>query len=247
MEEKEKVSKNFIEMAIDKDLEEGVYDHVMTRFPPEPNGYLHIGHAKSILLNYGLAQKYNGKFNLRFDDTNPTKEKVEFVESIKKDVEWLGADYEDRLFFASDYFDQMYEAAVTLIKKGKAYVCDLSAEEIREYRGTLKEPGQESPYRYRSVVEILELFEKNHQLLEWRDKVSLLSRQLVMGFSGSSKAVAMASALSNQVPKIFIVTSTQNEAEQLVGDLSAILGEDKVYSFFADDVSAAEFIFASPE
>lgn len=160
MEEKEKVSKNFIEMAIDKDLEEGVYDHVMTRFPPEPNGYLHIGHAKSILLNYGLAQKYNGKFNLRFDDTNPTQEKVEFVESIKKDVEWLGADYEDRLFFASNYFDQMYEAAVTLIKKGKAYVCDLSAEEIREYRGTLKEPGKESPYRNRSVEENLELFEK---------------------------------------------------------------------------------------
>ena len=160
MEEKEKVSKNFIEMAIDKDLEEGVYDHVMTRFPPEPNGYLHIGHAKSILLNYGLAQKYNGKFNLRFDDTNSTKEKVEFVESIKKDVEWLGADYEDRLFFASNYFDQMYEAAVTLIKKGKAYVCDLSAEEIREYRGTLKEPGKESPYRNRSVEENLELFEK---------------------------------------------------------------------------------------
>lgn len=160
MEEKEKVSKNFIEMAIDKDLEEGVYDHVMTRFPPEPNGYLHIGHAKSILLNYGLAQKYHGKFNLRFDDTNPTKERMEFVESIKKDVQWLGADYEDRLFFASNYFDQMYESAVSLIKKGKAYVCDLSAEEIREYRGTLKEPGKESPYRNRSVEENLELFEK---------------------------------------------------------------------------------------
>ena len=159
MEEKEKVSKNFIEMAIDKDLEEGVYDHVMTRFPPEPNGYLHIGHAKSILLNYGLAQKYNGKFNLRFDDTNPTKEKVEFVESIKKDVEWLGADYEDRLFFASNYFDQMYEAAVKLIKKGKAYVCDLTPEQIREYRGTLTEPGKESPYRNRSIEENLELFE----------------------------------------------------------------------------------------
>ena len=159
MEEKEKVSKNFIEMAIDKDLEEGVYDHVMTRFPPEPNGYLHIGHAKAILLNYGLAQKYNGKFNLRFDDTNPTKEKVEFVESIKKDVEWLGADYEDRLFFASNYFDQMYEAAVKLIKKGKAYVCDLTPEQIREYRGTLTEPGKESPYRNRSIEENLELFE----------------------------------------------------------------------------------------
>lgn len=160
MEEKENVSKNFIEMAIDKDLEEGVYDHVVTRFPPEPNGYLHIGHAKSILLNYGLAQEYNGKFNLRFDDTNPTKEKVEYVESIKRDVEWLGADFEDRLYFASDYFDQMYEAAVTLIKKGKAYVCDLSPEEIREYRGTLKEPGKESPYRNRSVEENLDLFER---------------------------------------------------------------------------------------
>ena len=160
MEDKEKVSKNFIELAIDKDLAEGVYDHVVTRFPPEPNGYLHIGHAKSILLNYGLAQKYNGKFNLRFDDTNPTKEKMEFVESIKADVNWLGADYEERLFFASDYFDQMYEAAVTLIKKGKAFVCDLTAEEIREYRGTLKEPGKESPYRNRSVEENLDLFER---------------------------------------------------------------------------------------
>lgn len=152
------VSKNFIELAIDKDLAEGVYDHVVTRFPPEPNGYLHIGHAKAILLNYGLAQEYHGKFNLRFDDTNPTKEKVEFVESIKEDVLWLGADFEDRLYFASDYFEQMYEAAVTLIKKGKAYVCDLSAEEIREYRGTLKEPGKESPYRNRSVEENLDLF-----------------------------------------------------------------------------------------
>ena len=154
------VSKNFIELALDKDLEEGVYDHVMTRFPPEPNGYLHIGHAKAILLNYGLAQEYHGQFNLRFDDTNPTKEKVEFVESIKEDVLWLGADFEDRLYFASDYFEQMYEAAVTLIKKGKAYVCDLSAEEIREYRGTLKEPGKESPYRNRSVEENLDLFER---------------------------------------------------------------------------------------
>ncbi len=156
----ENVSKNFIELAIDKDLEEGVYDHVMTRFPPEPNGYLHIGHAKAILLNYGLAEKYQGKFNLRFDDTNPTKEKVEFVESIKEDVRWLGADYEDRLFFASDYFEQMYEAAVELIKKGKAYVCDLTPEEIRAYRGTLKEPGKESPYRNRSVEENLDLFER---------------------------------------------------------------------------------------
>ena len=156
--ENEALSKNFIEQIIDKDIESGHCKKVITRFPPEPNGYLHIGHAKSILLNYGLAQKYNGKFNLRFDDTNPTKEKVEFVESIKKDVQWLGADYEDRLFFASNYFDQMYEAAVSLIKKGKAYVCDLSAEEIREYRGTLKEPGKESPYRNRSVEENLELF-----------------------------------------------------------------------------------------
>ena len=159
MEEKEKVSKNFIEMAIDKDLEEGVYDHVMTRFPPEPNGYLHIGHAKSILLNYGLAQKYGGKFNLRFDDTNPTKEKTEFVEAIQSDIEWLGADWEGRLFFASDYFDQMYEGAVKLIKKGKAYVSDLSAEQIREYRGTLTEPGKEDPYSTRSVEENLALFE----------------------------------------------------------------------------------------
>ena len=156
----ETVSKNFIENIIDKDLAEGVYDTVHTRFPPEPNGYLHIGHAKSILLNYGLAKKYNGKFNLRFDDTNPTKEKSEFVESIKADVKWLGADWEDRLFFASDYFDQMYEAAVKLIKKGKAFVCDLTADQIREYRGTLTEPGKESPYRNRSVEENLQLFEE---------------------------------------------------------------------------------------
>ena len=158
--ENEATSKNFIEQAIEKDLAEGVYDTVHTRFPPEPNGYLHIGHAKSILLNYGLAQKYHGKFNMRFDDTNPTKEKVEFVESIKADIQWLGADWEDRLFFASNYFDQMYEAAVKLIKKGKAYVCDLTAEEMRVYRGTLTEPGKESPYRNRSVEENLKLFEE---------------------------------------------------------------------------------------
>lgn len=158
--EKEKAeSRNFIEQIIDKDLETGRFDHVQTRFPPEPNGYLHIGHAKSILLNYGLAKEYNGKFNMRFDDTNPTKEKEEFVESILKDIKWLGADWEDRLFFASNYFEQMYEAAVKLIKKGKAYVCDLSSDEIREYRGTLKEPGKNSPYRDRSVEENLELFE----------------------------------------------------------------------------------------
>lgn len=153
------ISKNFIEQEIEKDLAAGVYDHVQTRFPPEPNGYLHIGHAKSILLNYGLAQKYNGKFNMRFDDTNPTKEKTEFVESILADVKWLGADYEDRLFFASNYFDKMYECAVLLIKKGKAYVCDLSAEEIRDYRGDFTTPGKESPYRNRSMEENLELFE----------------------------------------------------------------------------------------
>lgn len=158
--EKEVVSKNFIEQEIDKDLAEGVYNHVQTRFPPEPNGYLHIGHAKSILLNYGLAQKYGGEFNLRFDDTNPTKEKTEFVESIMADVKWLGADFGDRLFFASNYFHQMYECAVFLIKKGKAFVCDLSAEEIRTYRGDFTTPGKESPYRNRSVEENLRLFEE---------------------------------------------------------------------------------------
>lgn len=154
-----KESRNFIEAIIDKDLEEGKYDEIHTRFPPEPNGYLHIGHAKAILTNYGLAKEYGGKFNLRFDDTNPTKEKSEFVESIKADVKWLGADWEDRLFFASSYFDDMYEAAVKLIKKGKAFVCDLSADEIREYRGTFDTPGKNSPYRDRSIEENLELFE----------------------------------------------------------------------------------------
>ena len=156
---KEVVSKNFIEMIIEKDLAEGKHTNIVTRFPPEPNGYLHIGHAKSILLNYGLAKKYGGKFNLRFDDTNPTKEKTEFVESIKADVKWVGGDFEDRLFFASDYFDQMYEGAVKLIKKGKAYVCDLTAEEIRAYRGDFENPGKNSPYRDRSVEENLALFE----------------------------------------------------------------------------------------
>ena len=155
----EPVSKNFIEMIIEKDLAEGTCSKVITRFPPEPNGYLHIGHAKSILLNYGLAKKYGGQFNLRFDDTNPTKEKTEFVESIAEDVRWLGADFEDRLFFASNYFPQMYEAAVRLIKNGKAFVCDLTADEIREYRGTLTEPGKNSPYRDRSIEENLRLFE----------------------------------------------------------------------------------------
>ena len=158
--ENETVSKNFIEQEIDRDLAEGVYDHVCTRFPPEPNGYLHIGHAKSILLNYGLAQEYGGTFHMRFDDTNPTKEKMEFVDSIKEDIQWLGADWGDHLYFASDYFDQMYECAVKLIRKGKAFVCDLTAEEMREYRGTLTEPGKESPYRNRSVEENLKLFEE---------------------------------------------------------------------------------------
>ena len=158
--EEVKESKNFIEQIIDKDLAEGVYDTVHTRFPPEPNGYLHIGHAKAILVNYLTAQKYGGKFNMRFDDTNPTKEDIEFVESIKRDVQWLGADYEDRLFFASDYFGEMYEGAVKLIKKGKAYVSDLSAEQIKEYRGTFTEPGKDDPYSTRSVEENLKLFEE---------------------------------------------------------------------------------------
>lgn len=157
--ENEAVSKNFIEQIIDKDIAEGHCKKVITRFPPEPNGYLHIGHAKSILLNYGLSQEYGGQFNLRFDDTNPTKEKVEFVDSIKRDVEWLGAKWHGDVLFASDYFDRMYEAAVKLIRKGKAYVCDLTPEQIREYRGTLTEPGKESPYRNRSVEENIELFE----------------------------------------------------------------------------------------
>ena len=158
--EDEVVSKNFIEQIIDKDLEEGKYKKIVTRFPPEPNGYLHIGHAKSIILNSGIAKKYNGTFNLRFDDTNPTKEKSEFVESILEDVKWLGADFGDHVYYASDYFDAMYESAIKLIKKGKAFVCDLSADEIREYRGTLKEPGKESPYRNRSIEENLDLFER---------------------------------------------------------------------------------------
>ena len=159
MEEQENISKNFIEQIIDKDLADGSYQKIVTRFPPEPNGYLHIGHAKSILLNYGLAQEYNGTFHLRFDDTNPTKEKTEFVDSITADVKWLGADFGGEIYYASNYFEQMYEAAIKLIKKGKAYVCDLSADEIREYRGTLTEPGKNSPYRERSVEENLALFE----------------------------------------------------------------------------------------
>ena len=159
-EKSEVISRNFIEQIIDKDLEEGIYDKVVTRFPPEPNGYLHIGHAKSILLNSGLANKYDGSWNLRFDDTNPTKEKTEFVQSIKEDVEWLTGEDKTEIFFASNYFDQMYEAAVKLIKKGKAFVCELSPEQMREYRGTLTEAGKNSPYRDRSVEENLKLFQE---------------------------------------------------------------------------------------
>ena len=159
MENNETRSRNFIEVEIDKDLAEGRYDTVCTRFPPEPNGYLHIGHAKSILLNYGLAKEYGGTFHMRFDDTNPTKEREEFVESIKADIQWLGADWGDHLYFASDYFDRMYEAALKLIRDGKAYCSDLSADQIREYRGTLTEPGKNDPNRERSVEENLRIFE----------------------------------------------------------------------------------------
>ena len=152
-------SRNFIQEAIDKDLELGHYDHVQTRFPPEPNGYLHIGHAKAICIDFGMAEMYGGKCNLRFDDTNPTKEDVEYVDSIMEDIKWLGFKW-DKVLFASDYFDDIYEAAITLIKKGKAFVCDLSADEIREYRGTLTEPGKNSPYRDRTVEENLDLFKR---------------------------------------------------------------------------------------
>ena len=172
-------SKNFIEHIIDGDLASGKTTKVITRFPPEPNGYLHIGHAKSILLNYGLAVKYNGQFNLRFDDTNPTKEKVEYVDSIIEDVKWLGAEFEDRIFYASDYFEAMYEAAVKLIKKGKAYVCSLTAEEIREYRGTLTEAGMNSPYRERTIEENLELFEKMRNG-EYEDGTKVLRAKIDM-------------------------------------------------------------------
>jgi glutaminyl-tRNA synthetase len=157
--ESEKKIKNFIEQIIDEHNENGRFEgRVHTRFPPEPNGYLHIGHAKSICLNFGIAKDYNGLCNLRFDDTNPTKEDVEYVDSIREDVKWLGFDWDDREYYASDYFDKMYEFAIQLIKDGKAFVCDLNAEQIREYRGTLKEPGKNSPYRDRSVEENLDLF-----------------------------------------------------------------------------------------
>ncbi len=153
-------SRNFIEEAIDEDLKAGRFEHVHTRFPPEPNGYLHIGHAKAFTIDFGMAEQYGGKCNLRFDDTNPTREEVEYVEAIKRDIRWLGFDWEDRLLFASDYFEQLYEWAVRLIRKNKAYVCDLSADEVRELRGTLTQPGKESPYRDRSVEDNLELFER---------------------------------------------------------------------------------------
>ena len=176
---KEVISRHFIEQEIDKDLANGVYDRVVTRFPPEPNGYLHIGHAKSILLNYGLAKQYGGTFNLRFDDTNPLKEDVEFVKSIKEDVQWLGADWEDRLFFASDYFAEMYQYAEKLILKGKAFVCDLSAEQMREYRGTLTEVGKDSPYRNRSIEENLELF-RNMRAGKYSDGERVLRAKIDM-------------------------------------------------------------------
>ena len=154
-------SRDFIRTIIDEDIANGKNDgRVHTRFPPEPNGYLHIGHAKSICLNFGIAQEYGGLYNLRFDDTNPSKEDVEYVDSIQDDIRWLGFDWGDRLYYASDYFEQMYQYAVQLVKKGKAFVCDLSADEMREYRGTLTEPGKNSPYRDRSIEENLDLFER---------------------------------------------------------------------------------------
>ncbi len=154
---------DFIRAAVVEDLKSGRFDRVHTRFPPEPNGYLHIGHAKAITIDFGIAQEFGGRCNLRYDDTNPVKEDVEYVDSIKEDIHWLGFDWEEREFYASDYFEQLYEWAVQLIKKGRAYVCDLSADEVREYRGTLIEPGRESPYRNRSVEENLDLFERMRQ------------------------------------------------------------------------------------
>jgi len=180
-------STDFIRQVVEEDLRTNKYDgRVHTRFPPEPNGYLHIGHAKAICIDFGVAEDYGGLCNLRFDDTNPTKEEVEYVESIKEDVRWLGFDWGDRLFYASDYFEQLYEYAVQLIRKGKAYVCDLSPEEIREYRGTLTEPGKESPYRNRSVEENLDLFEQmragefEEGTRTLRAKIDMASPNLVM-------------------------------------------------------------------
>jgi glutaminyl-tRNA synthetase len=178
--------KDFIREAIDEDLASGRYDHVHTRFPPEPNGYLHIGHAKAIIIDYGIAEEYGGKYNLRFDDTNPVKEETEYVEAQMQDIRWLGFDWEDRLFYASDYFGQLYQWAINLIKKGKAYVDDLSPDEIREYRGTLTEPGINSPYRDRSVDENLDLFErmKNGEFPEeakvLRAKIDMASPNVLM-------------------------------------------------------------------
>ncbi|MBA7627856.1 Glutamine--tRNA ligase [subsurface metagenome] len=157
---KSSLPSNFIKDIIDEDLKEGRYNKVHTRFPPEPNGYLHIGHAKAICINFSIAKEYNGPCNLRFDDTNPIKEEQEYIDSIEEDIRWLGFDWEDREYFASDYFEKLYEFAIKLIKKGKAYVCDLSADEIRETRGTLTEPGKNSPYRNRSIEENLDLFER---------------------------------------------------------------------------------------
>ncbi len=154
------VSRNFIEAFIDKDLEDGIYKNVHTRFPPEPNGYMHIGHAKAICIDFGMAEKYKGKCNLRFDDTDPSGEDIEYVEAIKEDIKWLGYDWEDRLFYASSYFQKLFECALELINKGKAYVCDLSPQEIKDYRGTITEPGKDSPYRLRSIKENLELFQQ---------------------------------------------------------------------------------------
>jgi glutaminyl-tRNA synthetase len=175
-------NKNFIELDIDKDLQDGVYDHVHTRFPPEPNGYLHIGHAKSILLNYGIAKEYGGQFNLRFDDTNPTKEKSEFVDAIIDNVKWLCPEYDGKIYYASDYFDKMYEIAVKIIRKGHAYVSDLSAEEIKEYRGTLTEPGKNDPNRDRSIEENLDLFERMKNG-EFRDGEKTLRAKIDMASS----------------------------------------------------------------
>ena len=186
MENIEKKSSNFIEEFVEEDLASGRFDHVRTRFPPEPNGYLHIGHAKSILLNYGLAKEYGGKFHMRFDDTNPTKERSEFAEAILKDIKWLGADWGDDFYYASDYFDKMYEGAVKLIKKGKAYISDLTPEQMREYRGTLTEPGREDPNRNRPVEENLALFEdmKNGKYedgaLTLRAKIDMASPNVLM-------------------------------------------------------------------
>jgi len=176
---KEEERTDFIREFVAEDLAAGRYEEVHTRFPPEPNGYLHIGHAKAINITYGIAKDFGGKFNLRFDDTNPVKEEVEYVDAIKADMHWLGADWEDREFYASDYFGQLYEYAVQLIEKGKAYVDDLSPDEIREYRGTLTEAGKNSPYRDRSVEENLDLFHRMRQG-EFPDETRVLRAKIDM-------------------------------------------------------------------